>query len=99
MVLTEVLLTGSGNAFVAGLDFNSSVTLYGSRGNAAGHTEDLATINTSTGVETAIGSSQNVIADIVFGSDGVLYGAQAQAGGIFAIIQPPASRRCCSALQ
>jgi hypothetical protein len=73
-ILSVVTQSGSGNAFTPGLAFDRSGTLYGSRGNAVGRTDDLVTINPSTGVETAIGAATDVISDIWFNSNGTLYG-------------------------
>ena len=80
--------SGSGNAFTPGLAFSPFGVLYGSRGGSTGRTEDLATINPATGVETAIGTgtAPNVISDIWFNSDGTLYGGSPN-GDLF-IIDP-----------
>jgi outer membrane protein assembly factor BamB len=74
-VLTSVTLMGSGNSFAAGIAFSSAGTLYGSRGNSAGHLEDLDLINQGTGQMTPIGSMTAVISDIAFSLDGTLYGS------------------------
>lgn len=74
VVLTQVGVTASGNGFMPGLAFSSGGILYGSRGNSSGHTEDLDLINPTTGQATAIGTATNVISDIAFGLDGILYG-------------------------
>lgn len=83
-ILTVVTQTGSGNAFTPGLAFSPAGILYGSRGGAVGHTEDLVTIDPTTGSETAIGSATNVIADIWFNSNGTLYGGSPN-GDLFTI--------------
>ena len=83
-IITSILLNGSGNSFVPGLDFNGAGTLYGSRGNAGGHLEDLVTIDASNGNMTAIGGSTNVISDIWFAPDGTLYGGS-PTGELFTI--------------
>jgi thrombospondin type 3 repeat protein len=83
-ILSAVTQSGTGNAFTAGLAFDPFGTLYGSRGNSSGHTEDLVTINPATGGETAIGTTTNVISDIWFNSDGALYGGSPN-GDLFAI--------------
>lgn len=77
-------MSGSGNSFVAGLAFDAAGVLFGSRGNAFGHTEDLITINTTTGAHTAIGSASNVISDIWVAADGTLYGGS-PTGDLFVI--------------
>jgi hypothetical protein len=66
---------GSGNAFCPGIAFDSKDVLYGSRGNSSGRTEDLDLIDQITGVMTPIGPMEAVISDIVFASDGILYGS------------------------
>jgi hypothetical protein len=81
---SSVDMSGSGNSFVAGLAFDPSGTLYGSRGNAGGHTEDLITIDTGTGVHTPIGGTTDVISDIWIAADGTLYGAS-PTGDLFTI--------------
>jgi hypothetical protein len=69
------MMSGSGdNAFVAGLAFNSAGTLFGSRGNAEGRSNDLVTIDPDSGVHTPIGGPTRIISDIWFDSDGTLYG-------------------------
>jgi len=82
--LTSVVMSGSGNNFVPGLDFDPNGVLFGSRGNSSGHTEDLLTINTGTGVHTAIGGTTATISDIAFASDGVLYGGSPN-GNLYSI--------------
>jgi len=83
-ILTVVTQTGSGNAFTPGLAFDPAGTLYGSRGNATGHTEDLVIINPADGSETAIGIATDVISDIWFQRNGILYGAS-PTGDLFTI--------------
>jgi len=85
--LTNITMAGSGNSHAPGLDFDANGTLFGSRGNASGHGEDLVTINTANGAQLAIGGISDVISDIVFGSDGVLYGVSPLNGsaGLFSI--------------
>jgi hypothetical protein len=77
-------MVGTGNDFVPGLDFDINGTLFGSRGGSNGHLEDLVTINTTTGVQTAIAGATTNISDIVFGSDGILYGG-GNNGDLFSI--------------
>ena len=79
-ILTNIATSGSGNDLVVGLDFDSGGTLFGSRGNADGHTEDLVTINTANGVQTSIGAATNVISDITFALDGTLFGGSSSIG-------------------
>ena len=93
-IITNIPMVGSGNAFTAGLTFDPSGQLFGSRGNSAGHTEDLVSINTSTGVQTAIGGRTNVISDIWFAADGTLYGVRPPAT-CSRSTQPLEQRRSC----
>jgi len=74
-VLTSVTLMGSGNSFAPGIAFSSAGTLYASRGNALGRTEDFDLLNRTTGQLTPIGPMEAVISDIVFAANGVLYGS------------------------
>jgi plastocyanin len=74
-VLSSLTLAGSGNSFCPGIAFDSKDTLYGSRGNSSGRTEDLDRIDQVTGVLTPIGAMEAVISDITFTSDGTLYGS------------------------
>jgi len=74
-VLSSLTLAGSGNSFCPGIAFDSLDTLYGSRGNSSGHTEDLDLIDQVTGVLTPVGPMEVVISDIVFAADGTLYGS------------------------
>lgn len=83
-VLTTVNMTGSGNAFVAGLAYRSDGTLYGSRGNAGGRQDDTVTINTITGAHTPFGTFDTVISDLAFGPSGTLYGSGTN-GDIYSI--------------
>jgi hypothetical protein len=76
-ILTSITTSGTGNGLTPGLAFNSSDVLYGSRGNSNGHTEDVDSVNTTTGVLTPLPLSvidpSHPITDLSFGSDGVLY--------------------------
>lgn len=83
-ILTDTALVGSGNSFVPGLSAGPGGTLWGSRGNSNGHTEDLDLINTGTGVLTPIGGATNVISDIWYSPSGVLYGGSPN-GDLFSI--------------
>jgi PEP-CTERM motif len=83
-VLSQVTLSGSGNSFIVGLAFSSGGALYGSRGNSSGHTEDLDLIDPATGQLSPLGDATNVISDLVFGSDGFLYGGSST-GSVFRI--------------
>jgi len=83
-ILTNIGMTGSGNDFVAGLDVDGANQLWGSRGNAFGSTEDLVTIDPTTGVQTAVGGNFSVISGIWFDVDGTLY-AISTSGGVLTI--------------
>lgn len=72
-ILTNIAMSGSGNDFVAGLDFSPTGELWGSRGNASGATEDIVLINTTTGVHTSIGPNTGIISGIWFDLNGTLY--------------------------
>ena len=85
-LLSQVILSGSGVAFTPGLAFSPDGVLYGSRGNSAGHTEDLDVINPITGQLTPIGVATNSITDIAFGQDGLLYGVSSN-GNLYSIDQ------------
>ena len=87
-LLSSTIESGSGNALTPGLAFNSAGVLYGSRGNSAGHTEDVDRINLTTGQLTPLplSTAQNTISDIAFGSDGILYGVSST-GAVFSIDQ------------
>jgi hypothetical protein len=73
-ILSSLTLSGSGNSFCAGIAFDALDVLYGSRGNASGRAEDLDLIQPN-GTLTPIGGMEAVISDIVFSSDGTLYGS------------------------
>jgi len=73
-ILTSLTLSGSGNSFCAGIAFDPLDVLYGSRGNASGRGEDLDLIQPN-GTLTPIGGMEAVISDIVFYSNGTLYGS------------------------
>lgn len=78
-------MSGTGTPSAACLAFGPSGALYGSRGNAGDRGEDhLVRIDPATGVQTAIGTATNVISDIWFDSDGMLYGSS-PTGEIFTI--------------
>ena len=83
-ILSNILMSGSGNSFVSGLAFDPANQLFGSRGNAAGHREDLVQIDVTTGQHTAIGGATNVISDIWFDANGTLYGGS-PTGDLFTI--------------
>ena len=83
-VLTDIPMSGSGNRHTPGLAIDPADQVFGSRGNSFGHTEDLVSINTSTGVQTGIGGRTNVISDIWFAADGTLYGGS-PTGALFTI--------------
>ena len=84
-ILSSLTLIGSGNSFCAGIAFDSAEVLYGSRGNSAGHLEDLDLIDQVTGEMTPIGPMDTiVISDIVFAADGTLYGSS-PTGDLFSI--------------
>jgi hypothetical protein len=84
-ILSSLTLIGSGNSFCAGIAFDSAEVLYGSRGNSAGHLEDLDLIDQVTGEMTPIGPMEAVISDIVFSLlDGTLYGSS-PTGDLFSI--------------
>jgi len=74
-ILSSLTLMGSGNSFAAGIAFDPTDVLYGSRGNAAGRLEDIDLVNQVTGEMTPIGPMEAVISDIVFAADGTLYGS------------------------
>lgn len=74
-VLTDIAMTGSGNRHLPGLAFDPNGQLFGSRGNSSGHTEDIVRINTTTGVQTAVGGTTRIISDIWFAPGGTLYAA------------------------
>lgn len=74
-ILTATGMSGSGNAFVAGLAFGPGGTLYGSRGNAGGRADDIVTIDTGSGVQTPLGAMEFVISDLAYGLSGTLYGS------------------------
>ena len=74
-ILSSLTLIGSGNSFCAGIAFDPTDVLYGSRGNAAGRLEDIDLVNQVTGEMTPIGPMEAVISDIVFSRDGTLYGS------------------------
>ena len=97
-VLSSLTLVGSGNSFCPGIAFDSKDVLYGSRGNSSGHLEDLDLIDQVIGVLTPVGPMEAVISDIVFASDGTLYGSSPNpANGISTQSIPlPGSRRSCS---
>jgi hypothetical protein len=81
-VLSSVNTIGSGsNALTPGLAFDSSDQLYGSRGNSFLHAEDVDLVDPSTGQLTPLPLSlpdpAHPISDLVFGTDGILYGASA----------------------
>jgi hypothetical protein len=73
-ILSSLTLVGSGNSYCAGIAFDLLDTLYASRGNASGRLEDIDLVDQITGVLTPIGPMEAVISDIVFTSDGTLYG-------------------------
>ncbi len=66
---------GSGNSFCAGIAFDPTDVLYGSRGNAADRLEDIDLVDQVSGELTPIGPMEAVISDIVFAADGTLYGS------------------------
>jgi hypothetical protein len=72
-ILTNTTLSGSGNSFVVGLDFDAANQLWGSRGNSGGSAEDLVKVNIATGVLTAVGGNFRTISGIWFAADGTLY--------------------------
>jgi len=74
-VLTSLTLMGSGNSFCAGIAFDPTDVLYGSRGNAADRLEDIDLVDQVSGELTPIGPMEAVISDIVFAADGTLYGS------------------------
>jgi len=82
--------SGIGNAGAAGIAFNSAGQLFGSAGGSSGHPADLFSIDTTTGEQTAIGGTTNVISDIWFAADGTLYGASPN-GDLFTIDPNPMS--------
>jgi outer membrane protein assembly factor BamB len=73
-VLSSLTLMGDGDSFCAGIAFDPSGLLYGSRGNGS-RDEDIDLINPVTGVMTPIGPLETIISDVVFSSDGTLYGS------------------------
>jgi hypothetical protein len=73
-ILSSLTLVGSGNSFCVGIAFASGGSLYGSRGNSAGRSEDIDLVNQMTGVLTPIGGTATVISDIVFALDSIFYG-------------------------
>ena len=74
-ILSNIVMSGSGNSFVPGLAFSATNQLFGSRGNASERTEDLIRIDLTTGQHTPIGVATNVISDIWFdAAAGTLYG-------------------------
>jgi outer membrane protein assembly factor BamB len=82
-ILSSLTLSGSGNSFCAGIAFDPLDVLYGSRGNAVGRAEDLDLIQPN-GTLTPIGGMEAVISDIVFSSDGTLYGSS-PTGALYSI--------------
>ena len=83
-VVDFIVMDGTGNNYCAGLAFHDDGTLFGSRGNAAGHLEDLVTIDLATGVHTPIGGVEVITSDIAFGESGTLYGGSPD-GSVFSI--------------
>jgi plastocyanin len=73
-VLSSLTLLGDGDSFCAGIAFDSKDLLYGSRGNGS-RDEDIDLIDPVTGVMTPIGPLETIISDVVFSSDGTLYGS------------------------
>src|SRR6266487_2276361 len=59
-ILSLLTLMGSGNSFAPGIAFDPTDVLYASRGNAAGHLEDIDLVNQVTGVLTPIGPMDTV---------------------------------------
>ena len=83
-ILSSLTLVGSGNSFAAGIAFNPTNSLYASRGNAAGHSEDLDLVDQVTGQMTPLGPMEAIISDVAFSLDGTLYGSSAF-GDIYSI--------------
>jgi len=83
-ILSSLTLMGSGNSSCAGIAFDPTDVLYGSRGNAAGRQEDIDLVDQVTGELTPIGPMEAVISDIVFAADGTLYGSS-PAGDLYSI--------------
>src|SRR6266568_9197294 len=75
---------GSGNSFCAGIAFDPTDVLYGSRGNAADRLEDIDLVDQVSGELTPIGPMEAVISDIVFAADGTLYGSSCN-GDLYSI--------------
>ncbi len=83
-ILSSLTLMGSGNSFCAGIAFDPTDVLYGSRGNAADRLEDIDLVDQVSGELTPIGPMEAVISDIVFAADGTLYG-DSPTGDLFSI--------------
>jgi hypothetical protein len=83
-ILSSLTLMGDGDSFCAGIAFNLSGLLYGSRGSSVGRQEDIDLIDPVTGVLAPIGPAETVISDIAFSPGGILY-ASSPTGDLYSI--------------
>jgi uncharacterized protein DUF6923 len=83
-ILSSLTLMGDADSFCAGIAFDPSGLLYGSRGNGS-RNEDIDLINAVTGVLTPIGTVELIISDIAFSLNRTLYGSAPQSGDLYSI--------------